>query len=164
MAGTQEVIPQENIADTGSDIGNGVPGNAPLQQPIEQNPQAMNGGFVDPMAGMVDPGTTAQLVIEKEKFKKVFEKYEDLINYNDVFLENLKFVNTGLLDDFQFSKFQMYLKNVKELKNKMENYLENIFNSEAYEKVVYNYVLFRTEMITNIKGLRDVLDLNKPED
>ena len=40
----------------------------------------------------------------------------------------------------------------------------NIFNSETYEKVLYSYILFRTELLTAIKGLRTVLKLNKPDE
>jgi len=47
---------------------------------------------------------------------------------------------------------------------KISNYMINVFSSETYEKVLYAYILFRTELITNIKGLRDILILNKPDE
>jgi len=40
----------------------------------------------------------------------------------------------------------------------------NIFNNETYEKVLYSYILFRTELITCIKGLRDILKLDNPDE
>ena len=53
---------------------------------------------------------------------------------------------------------------IDELVKKINNYLINIFNSETYEKVLYSYILFRTELLTAIKGLRTVLKLNKPDE
>lgn len=157
MTGANEVVPQENIADTGSDLS--PQNNVQMQDPMMQG----NMGY-DPMMGMVEPAPSPEAVMEKEKFKKMFELYEDLINYADVFCENLKFVDTNLLDFNVFSKMKKYTDDVVALKEKINNYLINIFNSETYEKVLYSYILFRTEMITAIKGLRDILKLNQVDD
>ena len=64
----------------------------------------------------------------------------------------------------QFNKANAYKKSLEKLENKIRNYLENTFKSESYEHVLYAYILFRTELLTAIKSLRDVLKLNQEED
>lgn len=166
MAGGEEVMPQEQIADAGMDV-NGMGAQDPAM--MDQDPNAMGdpsmGGGIDPMTGMplpAEPDPSENL--EKEKLKKLYELFEDLLNYGDVFIENIRFVNSGLLDLKKFEKMNMYVKDVKDLLEKIQNYLVNIFNVEKYEKNLYAYILFRTEFITSIKGLRDILKLEKPDE
>lgn len=157
MAGTEEVVPQEEIADSGSDLG---------QAPVEDN------GMTDEMAAenqmLQDPNETqevdASLVLKKEKFKKLFELFEDLLNYGTIFSENVKFIDIGLLDSETYKNMKKYANDIDELVKKINNYLINIFNSETYEKVLYSYILFRTELLTAIKGLRIILKLDKPDE
>lgn len=177
MAGGPEVMPQEYVADTGMDMG-GAPQQMmadPNAMAMPQDPammgdpsiqgmdQSMAGGMMDPMMGMEEPPQDSSLVMEKEKFKKLFELFEDLKNYSEVFSDGMKFVDIGLLDREQLLKVQRYTTEIEALNKKIENYLINIFNSDSYEKVLYTYILFRTEMITAIKGLRRILDLDHPE-
>lgn len=37
-------------------------------------------------------------ISEKEKFKKLFDLFEDLLNYINVFSDSLKVIDIGLLD------------------------------------------------------------------
>ena len=168
MAGGPEVMSQENIADTGMDVTGGMP--------TQQDPTMMTG---DPTINMQDPNMLAMpqdsmnmepsvnsessLVIEKEKFKKLFDLFEDLITYSDVFTDNIKMIDINLLDEQIFANLRRYTDDIQELNKKLKNYLLNFFNNEEYEKVLYAYVLFRTEMITAIKGLRRILDLDHPD-
>lgn len=166
MAGTQEVMPQEQIADSGIDVNSGMGAgpNAMGMDPSMQDPSMM-GGAIDPMTGMpMPPEETPQEKLEKEKTKKLFELFEDIMNYGDVFLENLRFVNSGLLDIVTFEKMNLYVNDVKNLLKKISDYLMNIFNNENYDKNLYAYILFRTEFVTDIKGLRDILKLEKPDE
>lgn len=154
MAGTEEVIPQEQIADTGMDVTAGQ-----MQDPM------MGDSTIDPMTGMpLPPEETPAENLEKEKSKKLYELFEDLLQYGDVFVENIRFVNSGLLDLEKFEKMNYYVNDVKNLLKKIHDYLINIFNKEKYEKNLYTYILFRTELITAIKGLRDILKLEKPDE
>ena len=179
MAGGPEVMPQENIADTGMDMG-GTPqmmadpnamamaqdptmGNVPIDPSLQgmEDPSLMGGFPGDPMMNMQEPvSQDSALIMEKEKFKKLFELFEDLKTYADVFTDNMKFVDINLIDNNTLRKLERYTSDVKDLSKKIENYLINIFNSESYEKVLYTYILFRTEMLTSIKGLRRILDLD----
>ena len=166
MAGTPEVIPQEQVADTGMDVNGQMRADPAMmgEDPNMMDP-SMGGQAVDPMAGMpLPPEPTPEENLEKEQLKKLFELFEDLLNYGDVFVENIRFVNLGLLDLYKFEKVTKYIENVKKLLEKINDYLVNIFNTEKYDKNLYVYILFRTELITSIKGLRDILKLEKPDE
>lgn len=163
MTGNNEVVPQENIADTGNDLGPQANQQVPMNNGMESD-MGMNNIMTDPMASMQEPTPSPEAVMEKEKFKKLFELFEDLINYGTVFSENIKFVDISLLDFELFKKMKKYADDIKSLTDKINSYLINIFNSETYEKVLYSYILFRTELLTAIKGLRDILELNKPDE
>lgn len=131
-----------------------------------QQPQASMAG-IDPLTGMpIEPtdGSNAEAVLEKEKFKKLFGLYKDLLDYTDVFIENLKCVNINLLDVKRYQKLGFYIDDLTKLKEKMNSYLINIFNNEKYEKVLYSYILFRTELLTAVKGLRGILKLENPDE
>ena len=161
MAGTPEVMPQEQIADTGMDV-NGAMGADPAM--MGQDPSMMGGQAIDPMTGMpLPPPPDPAENLNKEKLKKLYDLFEDLLQYGDVFLENIKFVNSGLLDLRRFEKMNLYVKDIKDLLQKINDYLVNLFNTNDYDKNLYVYILFRTEFITSIKGLRDILKLEKPD-
>ena len=49
---------------------------------------------------------------------------------------------------------------LEELKDKIYNYIINLFEKDKYENILYTYILFRTDLITTIKGIRDLLKLN----
>lgn len=168
MTGSPEVIPQENIADTGLDMGGeAVDPNAmamsqdPTMMQVDPSIQ-MSDPMMDPNAMTPEPQDSAT-VTETEKFKKLFSLFEDLIDYSNVFSENLKFVDIGLLTKDTVIKMKRYTDNIKDMNDKITNYLINIFNKETYERALYTYILFRTELITSIKGLRGVLDLDHPD-
>jgi hypothetical protein len=171
MAGTEEVVPQENIADTGSDVG-----PAPTTQPAQQNigneevvdEEQLNGNELPEedtaYLNQEAPGTQPQgssLVIEKQKFVKLFDLFTDLKTYGSAFLESIEGIDINLLDEKIFVLVGKYQKSVRELVEKIDSYLINIFNSERYEKALYNYILFRTELISVVKGLRRTLKLDQ---
>jgi len=157
-------IPQNKIADSGSDVN-------PQNQPATMYEDGMQSSVPD---GNEDDGEMLQQnlpeppqqldsskTLEKEKFVKLFGFYEDLLNYGKVFSDSLNTIDINLLDADVFSSYQSYNEHVKELVEKIKDYLENVFNNETYEKVLYTYVLYRTEMISIIKNLRKVLKLDQ---
>jgi len=172
MAGTAEVVPQEQIAETGSDLqdpntglGAGAEGIIPedqQQMQMMQNPNMM--GEI-PMT-MPEPPvdlTDDTAVMEKQKFVKLFELFEDLLGYGEAFYEGINAIDVGLLDEEIYKEMKTYANEVNEITEKIKEYLENVFNKEMYEKVLYTYIVFRTELITSIKALRRVLKLNNTE-
>ena len=172
MAGTPEVVPQEQIAETGSDLqdsntglGAGAEGIVPedqQQMQMMQNPNMM--GEIPMM--MPEPPvdlTDDTAVMEKQKFVKLFGLFEDLLGYGEAFYEGINAIDVGLLDEEIYKEMKTYANEVNEITEKIKEYLENVFNKEMYEKVLYTYIVFRTELITSIKALRRVLKLNNTE-
>ena len=167
MAGTPEVIPQEQIADSGSDV-------MPQNQMAEEDPNMMQDpNVMDPslMGGqmMAQPSQEnspedVSAIMKKQKLIKLFDLYEDLYNYGKVFLESIKVIDINLLDEDRFKKLKLYVDNVDRVVEMIGNYLENIFSHKEYGDVLYDYITYRTQLVTAIGGVRDVLKLNNPDE
>lgn len=153
MAGTEEVVPQEEIADSGSDV---LPENEIEEQPEEEMEAPLQDNTVEMQS--------ADSIITSQKLLSVYKLFEKIIDYGVTFIDALESVDTGLLDSERLSIFLKYIRNTKELIDKANNYMSEIFSKESYEKVLYTYILFRTELITNVKGIRDILRLQEPDE
>jgi len=172
MSGNYAPVGQEQIADTGSDV---MP-NAQPQEMAPQNQMAAEPGMIDPnsqeylqndpnaipadISGQM-PDPVSQT--EKEKFRKLFDLFNDLLEYTDTFKKNLKFVDFSLLDIKMYKKIKRYIDNIEYLYDKLNNYMKYLFNSDEYDRVLYSYILFRTELLINIKCIRDLLKLNRTD-
>lgn len=166
---SQAMAQQAQIADSGADV-------MPQEQiPPEENPN------MDPTAdpGMMgmppaqdqpQPETGSSFELNKQKSLKLLDYLNDLYDYGSVFIDSLKAVDMNLLEGDRYAKFLEYNKNIEKLVEKINNYIVNLFATDDYERQLYSYVMFRTELVSNIKMLRDVLDLNhldepiKPEE
>ena len=174
---------QSNIADTGSDIDDpnvepksqeqAMPQEGSVEEPQqepapEEQPQEDNSEIGDlndadylnsnsasdsPSAGYENP----------QKLVELFDLFKNLMTYAETFVETLNTVELGLLDAADVDKANAYKKSLEKLEEKIRNYLENTFQSEPYERVIYAYILFRTELSTAIKSLGDVLKLNQED-
>ena len=92
----EEVVPQEQIADTEADAGMQNP-----QQPEEEAQEEQDPNMQDEFGAMQQLGDMPDSpadVFEKEKLKKIFDYLSDLDNYADSFLDSLKNMDTNLLD------------------------------------------------------------------
>lgn len=156
MAGTNEVVPQEQIADSGSDV---MPGTQPVQEPqVEgENPMMVN---ELPIQQETLPPNNA-LVMEKQKFLKIFNNMRNMLEYGETFLESIKCIDINLLDLETYNNVVTYTQDIENLLEKIREYLSKIFTSETYEAVLHAHILFRTEFIICIKGLRQVLKLDQ---
>lgn len=151
IGGTEEVIPQENIADSGSDV---LPGAEVPEEEVQDVP------FQDNTVEM----QSAENIISSQKLLSVYKLFEKLIDYSVTFLDALESIDRGLLDNARLEILSKYIRNTRELIDKSNNYMTEIFAKESYEKVLYTYVLFRTELIANVKGIRDILKLQEPDE
>lgn len=167
LAPGQEVVPQEQIADSGSDLVQ--QGNQEQQEVVDDNANVVE----DQNAQLEDPEMLAQdntvsqdpsALLQPQKLLSVYELFEKLLNYAVIFLETLETVDKSILDLEAYKILVTYTRNTRELIDKINNYMTNIFSQEEYDKVLYTYVLFRTELIVNIKGIRDILQLNNPKE
>lgn len=163
MAGTEEVVAQEEIADSGSDVMPGMEGEIPEEEMVEEQPQEEY-PYAEMENEIPQGGSNMENVMKSQKLLKLHELYSDLLNYCTVFLDSLGNINTNLLELETFKLVRKYTQSVKELADKINNYMINIFSEEEYEKLLYVYVLFRTELVTCVKGIRDILRLNRPEE
>jgi len=107
---------------------------------------------------------SADTVSEKIKLEKLFDLYRELIEYKRVFIDSLDNIDTNLLDNERNLKLINYKNKLIKLEEKLKVYITEVFHTEKYEKALYNYILLRTELITIVKLLRDVLNLNDSEE
>ena len=159
MAGTEEVIPQEQIADSGSDV---IPAPQGSQEiPEDEENQEMENEIPQPQEEI--PADTS-LIIEKQKFVKIFNFMKNLVDYGEAFIESIKCIDINLWEFEVYKEMRKYTTDLENLLEKIKNYMINIFNSEDYERVLHAYILFRTELVVGIKGLRKILKLDQTED
>lgn len=152
---SEEVVPQEQIADSGSDV-NPEEENVQAEQPSDENYENYDGmPAEDPSNTM----TSTDILLSQKKLK-IYNLFEKLLNYATITMETLNHVNLEMLELETFKIFNKYKRNIDELIDKINDCMRRILNKEEYEKILYIYVLFRTELLTNIKGIRDILELN----
>lgn len=158
MTGEEEVVPQENIADSGEDV------NQEMTQPMEEQPEEIpeDDGMINelPETQEIPAGQSIDEVMKCQKVTKLFGLYEDLLNYCTLFLDTLGNIDVSMLDLEVFKIVKKYTLSTKELAEKINNYMIKIYSDETYEKLLYVYILFRTELTTCVKGIRDILKLN----
>lgn len=161
----QPPVDQSQIADQGSDL-------APQGQAMPQDPSMMGGDpmMQDPsmMGGMAPdmgaPQQDSSLVLDKQKFVKLYTLFENLLDYSISFIETVDTIDQNLIPLDRLMSVRSFKENIESLNEKINDYMINIFNTEDYEKALYSYIVFRTELVTNIKGFRNILDLNKPDE
>lgn len=172
---------QAEIADSGSDIDDpNVDPNAANAQdiaqeesqsqtaPAEENPEAAN---EDP-EGLDDASymsSTSDAPVgnpsdNSRKLAKLFELMQNLLLYSETFKETLESVELGLLDDAEMKEVERYRLSLENLRTKIEDYLNDVFTGDTYEKALYAYVLFRTELLVAVKQLRSLLKLNEVDE
>jgi hypothetical protein len=163
MTGSEEVVPQENIADSGSDVAPEAQNAQAVEDPnIGEDQDIEDAAYLNPQEQVV-PEESISLVMETQKAVKLFELVEDLLSYGKAFYDSLKIVDKGLLDEKSYVSYLKYSNQVESLINKIESYLINIYNSETYERNLYTYILYRTELISIVKELRNILKLQDVE-
>lgn len=166
---------QEQVADTGSDVNdsNVLPnGNQPNEVQMSQESQPENApeengenpDGLDDAAYLNDPNqdpASFTQTKDSKKLVKIFELMQNLLNYSDTLGTTLDNVELGLLDSSDLETANKYRKSLDELKSKVHDYLMDVFEYNNYEKNVYAYVLFRTELLTIVKNIRNSLKLNE---
>jgi exonuclease VII small subunit len=81
-----------------------------------------------------------------------------------MYSHTLDSIDVSLLDGIDVASISKYYKIVKDLEEKIRDYLENTIKGEVYEKALYAYIMLRTELLTAIQILRKLLKLNEEED
>jgi len=183
---SEEGLPPETtstkIADKGSDVKEDIEKKADIdddeidneldsleandKQPIgaEETSSSLSDSDELPLSQDTTMMDNSSDVSEKLKLQKLFDLYRDMIEYERVFIDSLDNIDTNLLDSEKHKKLIDYKSKLDKLENKLKVYITESLPSEKYEKALYNYILMRTELITIVKLLRDVLNLNDLED
>lgn len=168
---------QQKIADSGSDVEdpNVLPQAANAQEVAKENnaeqdntPDESNENpeGLDDAAYLTSTSNVASEAQSdnSKKLKKLFDLMQNLSLYANSFKDTLDTVELGLLDDSILEEVQKYKDGLVELTNKIHDYLIDVFGSETYEKALYVYIMFRTELLILIKQLRKLLGLNEVDD
>ena len=134
----------------------------PMQQPV--NPGLSDADYLqDPM--MMEPELSpiedAIEVSEQKKMLKLLELYRELITYATVFHDSLEIIDTNLLDSDKNQDLRDLKTKLMKLSEKLKDFVIDRFADETYEKALYLFILLRTELLTIIKMLRHLLELNK---
>lgn len=161
-APSEEPIPQEQIADTGSDVNQTGAESLPSEEdlPEEGTPEAE-----EPMeeeAGMPAedmPQPSASQTMETQKSIRLFRMMNDLIEEAGRIAKLLDELNTNLLSTEVLSALKKYDNQNEDLIEKITDYLVKIFNGETYEANLYAYIVYRTEFVALLKSIKNILKL-----
>ena len=159
---------QQKIADSGSDVEdpNVLPKAEPEDQQQSQEETDQDNLEDTNYLAQKDQGQalTNQSSNSSGKLVKLFELMQNLLTYSETFNSTLDSVELGLLDNAKLDKANSYKSALDSLKTKIHDYLIDNFEYAGYEENIYAYVLFRTELLTIVKNLRDTLGLNDVDD
>lgn len=167
---------QQQIADSGSDINdrNVLPqGQQMMAQPgpemspydndVQDSVGLDDAAYLNNYSASNDASSTT-VSDNQRKLVELFDLLENLLNYSKNFSESIKSIDLTLLNEKDYQTVDKVLDKLNDLSKKLNDYLLNNFEHDAYEKALYAYIIFRTELLTAVKILRDVLKLNEVED
>jgi len=177
----QEINPtQQTIVDKGSDVvdgsmdqqdylegGTGQGQVTPDQMGNEMNPNIPMDdiSYLNPQDfAAVRSNDVVSDVSDNMRMVKLCDLFYDLRNYEKKFTDSLRSIDLNLLDEDKIKIFWEYMKRVNKQTEKLEDYLKLRIGSDKYEKALYIYILLRTEFLTVVQKLRDLLGLNDPEE
>jgi len=118
----------------------------------------------DEEASDLSPMIDAIEVSDKQKLLKLLDLFKELLDYSEMFQESLEAIDFNLLEKEKNVKLRRSKDKLESMIEKLENYINEVFYGEKYEKALYVYILLRTELLTNIKLLREILGLNEIQD
>lgn len=167
---------QANIADTGSDVEDpNVDPNAQnaqdaAQQEVDQQEQPAEGqdpeGLDDAsyISSTSEDAAPANPSDNSRKLARLFDLMQSLKLYAETLMDTLDSVELGLLDDSAMHSVENYRAALNDLSIKIKDYLNDVFVGDSYEKALYAYVMFRTELLVVLKQLRHLLKLNEVDE
>lgn len=159
-APSNEVVPQEQIADTGSDVNPVSAEQLPSEDQLPPEEEQQEEGMEEEGTPMEEPPMSSpSQTMEKQKFLKIFRLMNDLIEEASLIAKMLDDLNTNLLSNEVLAALRKYDDQNEELIKKITDYLVNIFNGETYQACLYAYVVYRTEFIALLKAIKDILKL-----
>jgi len=151
----KQIVPQETVENNSNSAGN-----------IEEKPELDDADYLssDEFSPGLSPIDDLALVSEQKKMVKLFGLFRELLNYSTVFYDSLDIIDMNLLDGEKLRELRTEKKLILEVIEKLRNYITESFVNEKYERALYVYILLRTELITIIRLLRELLQLNQKID
>lgn len=165
---------QAKIADNGQDVVDGsIDQNEYVPDEAELNNSQMEDGMAYPeedMSYLSQDSTTEDKsnevnssVSEDKKLLRLYNLFNDLSTYVLKFKESLDFIDISLLEDEDAKLVYKYIGRVNNISEKISDYISLSFSRDKYEKVLYTYILLRTEFLTILNRLRDILKLDSED-
>lgn len=173
-----EADPNTQIADAGSDVAEPGLDQDPYAQEFQddasfnQNPDPNAdpnmmqdgenyGGDADYMQDPPPEEGPASQVDETEKKKKLFNLMNELLVYNKYFLNNVNDLSIDMINDENFYQIGKLKDRLTQVNVKLQKYLLDNFVNSEYNRSLYIYILLRTEVLTLVKLLRDLLKIDE---
>lgn len=128
-----------------------------------EDPELGDANYLSGEESVPAPTSGTADVSEKEKLGKLFDLLNELLNYSRTFNETLEGVDLNLLDRDKNEGLNIGKKRIASVSEKLTHYIKEVFPDEKYEKALYVYILLRTELVTAIKSIRELLELNKTD-
>lgn len=141
------------------------------QHPQEANVEAQDGtdglddaNYMQQEQGVEQPAEPMpNSSVNPQKLVRLFNLFKNLMNYSDSFEDCLSSIDIDNIDENNFDLYSNLQKDLVSLVEKVKTYLKFNFSNESYEKNLYSYILFRTELLTIIKQLRIILKLDETD-
>ena len=174
-----EADPNTQVADSGSDVAEAGLDQDPYAQEFQDDasfnqngdpnadPNAMPqggenyGGDADYMQDPPPEEEPASQVDETEKKKKLFNLMNELLVYNKYFLNNVNDLSIDMINDENFYQIGKLKDRLTQVNVKLQKYLLDNFVNSEYNRSLYIYILLRTEVLTLVKLLRNLLKIDE---
>ena len=156
----QEADEQLEIAETGADVNE--PGLDSETPPPEEE-QGVNNAAEQDAAYMNDgeqeyPEEPSDVAVDEiSRNRKLFSLYNELLTYGTYFLENISNVSLDMLNDEQVKKVLVDISDMKQTIQKIKDYILLQYAKYPYQRNLYVYIVLRTELMTEVKIIREVL-------
>lgn len=174
---------QQQIADSGSDVNADVSdpaleGQGPDMDQVPEGMDDMDYMGEEPMEAqdMVDPNVQMEMPGEAPqppnsqansadalKIMHLFDLSTTLFDYTEIVERNLKDIDQTKLATETIAYLSQLFGFMTRFKSKVRDFIAEVFPKETYEKNLYTYLVLRHELLSIIKCMRSLLNLETLE-
>lgn len=151
---------QIEIADSGSDVKEPVDEKSQSGD-VEEYPNGIDdeAGYMDDQSQQSMPANSTSNSSEEMKLLHLFDLSQNLIDYANIFEANFDSIDYSRIEKENIE----YLEKLKDrfalFKERLQNFIIDVFYKETYEKNLYIYLSLRQELLIMVKYLRQLLKL-----
>ena len=95
-----------------------------------------------------------------QKVLHLFDLSQKLFDYTKLLEKSLENIDNEFIETDTIVKLSQLNDTIKRYKDKLRDFIAEVFYKETYEKNLYNYLTFRYELLSIIKYLRALLKLD----